>query len=135
MSDADSIFALTPMTRHGLSVFGAEGSLRFSERTNWSLLMKELTREQWIELGRRVKLARQTLCDLRTRTEQMLGKAACRQFQQAVSKLDRDKAKLEAVARRQHPKWDNIVHVFFGPDYQQSLGVIAGNKREAHAST
>ena len=75
----------------------------------------KLTREQWLILGRRIKVIRSEISQLGLDLQQTKGgtKAVCNQFFKAAE-LGLARCWLDSIVCAQHPDWPEAIRVFYG---------------------
>lgn len=97
-------------------IHGENGTINWNQaRGRVAKDAKSLTRAEWSALGDRIKAIRLAGMALGTELQaQGLAKARTRPFSKAVD-LTKARMQLEGIATGQHPDWQDVSHVFFGP--------------------
>jgi hypothetical protein len=73
------------------------------------------SKDDWIQLGRKIKLAREILCEAQRDAWHMIGRKSSK-MDVVMRKLDHMKCELDNEVHRAFPGWDKASRVFYGPE-------------------
>jgi ATP-dependent helicase YprA (DUF1998 family) len=73
------------------------------------------SKQEWIDIGRKLKKIRCDMSEISSETEKYLPKASLRYFRIADMAIGILKEKLEDIVHHRYPDWKDASKVFYGP--------------------
>jgi hypothetical protein len=113
-------------------LFRDPGERRWRERPryDWAVAdgngnrKRRLTREEWVAMGDDVKLCRAAFTAIGLAVQGFAPKTQSRPWFALVDRVDRLKCRLDSLAYRQHPDWEEFSLVFYGKPSALNLRLV-----------